>query len=170
MRQRGKPAALALRAAQRSAEAWRVAGTPFVDGYLAALLARASSLISAEFHQVVRRERLPVPEWRILASLSGNEPTPVGRLAQLALAPQPTVTRQLDRMQAKGLVQRVAHDRDRRVTLAALTPKGERLAGRLIALARAHERRVLAPFGRERAALLKTILREMIEQHQQAVR
>lgn len=138
----------------------------FVDGYLAALLARASALISSEFHEVVRRQKLPVPEWRILASLSGSEPMPVGRLAQLVLAPQPTVTRQLDRMQAKGLVRRVAHDGDRRVTLPVLTPKGRRLADRLIVLARAHERRVLAPFGAERAATLKRVLQEMIEQHQ----
>ena len=142
----------------------------FVDGYLAALLAQASHLISAEFHAVVRREKLPVPEWRILASLAGGPPVAVGRLAQLTLAPQPTVTRQLDRMQAKGLVRRIAHDSDRRVTLARLTPKGRRLADELIVLARAHERRVLAPFGRERAGLLKAVLREMIEQHQRPAR
>ena len=44
--------------------------------------------------------------------------------------------------------------------LAALLAQG------LIDSARAHERRVLAPFGRERAALLKAVLKEMIEQHQ----
>lgn len=140
--------------------------TRFVDGYLAALLARASHLISSEFHEVVRREKLPVPEWRILASLKGSAPVPVGRLAQLVLAPQPTVTRQLDRMQAKGLVRRITHEGDRRLTLAELTPKGRRLADRLIMLARAHERRVLAPFGAERAAMLKRVLQEMIEQHE----
>ncbi len=137
----------------------------FVDAYLAALLAQASKLISEEFHTVVRAAGLPVAQWRILASLSGGEPLPVGRLAQIVLAPQPTVTRQLDRMAAKGLVERVAHASDRRLTLACITPQGEALAQGLIASARAHERRVLSPFGRERAALLKVVLREMIEQH-----
>lgn len=137
----------------------------FVDAYLAALLAQASKLISEEFHSVVRAAGLPVAQWRILASLSGGEPLPVGRLAQIVLAPQPTVTRQLDRMAAKGLVERVAHASDRRLTLACITPQGEALAQGLIASARAHERRVLSPFGRERAALLKVVLREMIEQH-----
>jgi DNA-binding MarR family transcriptional regulator len=143
-----------------------VARERFVDGYLAALLARASKLISAEFHEVVRAGGLPVAEWRILASLAGGEPVPVGRLAQIVLAPQPTVTRQIDRMAAKGLVERVAHATDRRLTLARITPQGEALAQGLIERARAHERRVLAPFGRERAALLKMVLKEMIEQHQ----
>jgi DNA-binding MarR family transcriptional regulator len=85
-------------------------------------------------------------------------------LAQPVLAPQPTVTRQLDRMVAKGLVQRIAHASDRRLTLAPITPRGQALARGLIERARAHERRALAPFGRERAMLLKLVLAEMIEQ------
>ena len=142
----------------------------FVDAYLAALLAQASHLISAEFHHVVRDAGLTVAEWRILASLAGGAAVPVGRLAQLVIAPQPTVTRQLDRMAIKGLVQRVAHASDRRLTLACITRTGEALAGELIAQARAHERRVLAPFGAQRARLLKQVLGEIVEQHQPALR
>ena len=135
----------------------------FVDGYLAALLAQASHRISAEFHQVARAAGVPVAEWRILASLAGGEPLPVGRLAEIVIAPQPTVTRQLDRMAAKGLVERVAHESDRRLALVQITLKGEALADSLVRQARAHEKRVLAPFGPERAAALKQMLGELIE-------
>ena len=135
----------------------------FVDGYLAALLAQASHRISAEFHQVARAAGVPVAEWRILASLAGGEPLPVGRLAEIVIAPQPTVTRQLDRMAAKGLVERVAHESDRRLALVQITLKGEALADSLVRQARAHEKRVLAPFGPERAAALKQMLAELIE-------
>ncbi len=158
-----KPAAEALSCPRRP----RRLPEPFVEDYLAALLARASQLISAEFHAVVRREGLPVAEWRILASLHGSEPIPVGRLAQLVIAPQPTVTRQLDRMVRKGLVERIAHPGDRRLALAGLTPQGERLAERLIALARAHERRVLSPLGKSQGLLLKRTLRLLVDQHQE---
>ena len=137
----------------------------FVDDYLAALLAQASQLISAEFHTVARAAGVPVAEWRILASLAGGEPLPVGRLAQLVIAPQPTVTRQLDRMVKKGLVERVAHDSDRRLALVRTTPAGEALARRLVAQAQAHEREVLAPFGAAEGAELKAMLRTMIRLH-----
>lgn len=137
----------------------------FVDDYLAALLNQAGHVISAEFHAVARGAGVSVAEWRILACLVGGEPVPVGLLAQWVLAPQPTVTRQLDRMQRKGLVQRSGHDSDRRLTLAAITAKGQALAAELVQQARAHERRVLAPFGKERAAALKLALRELIDQH-----
>lgn len=139
--------------------------TRFVDDYLAALLAQASALISSEFHAVARAAGVPVAEWRILASLAGGEPLPVGRLAQLVIAPQPTVTRQLDRMAKKGLVERVAHESDRRLALVRTTPAGEALARRLVARAQAHEREVLAPFGDADAAELKAMLRTMIRLH-----
>ncbi len=139
--------------------------TPFVEDYLAALLAQASHLISSEFHAVVRREGLAISEWRVLASLADSRPMSIGRLAGIALAKQPTVTRLLDRMQDKGHVRRSAHESDRRVTLVAITPAGRRLVDRLIALAREHEDRVLAPFGLARADALKTTLRRIIELH-----
>lgn len=140
---------------------------PFVEDYLAALLAQASHTISAQFHRTVRQYGLLVPEWRILASLSGGDAIPIGRLAELTLAQQPTVTRQLDRMQERGLIERVAHASDRRVTLAVITPAGQRLADLLIKRARDHERMVLAPLGPRRASDLKRVLREMA-QHGQA--
>ena len=138
----------------------------FVDDYLAALLAQASHLVSDDFHRLARAVDVPVAEWRILATLTGGDPLPVGRLAAIVVAPQPTVTRQLDRMTAKGLVERVAHESDRRLALVRITPAGETLAASLVRQARAHERRVLAPLGPERAAALKAMLREMIDAHE----
>jgi DNA-binding MarR family transcriptional regulator len=141
-----------------------VARERFVDAYLPALLAQASHLVSAEFHAVARAAGVPVAEWRILATLTGGEPLPVGQLAVTVVAPQPTVTRQLDRMELKGLVQRTAAASDRRLALVRITAKGEALAAELVRQARLHERRVLAPFGAERSTLLKQVLRELIEQ------
>ena len=142
--------------------------TRFVDGYLAALLAQASHLISSEFHEVVRAHGLSVSEWRVLASLAGGEPISIGQLAEVAVLKQPTVTRMLDRMEAKRQVERLAHDGDRRVTLIRITPAGGRMVERLIALAREHEQRVLEPFGLPRAEDLKTTLRQIIELHRGA--
>ena len=143
-------------------------GTRFVDGYLAALLAQASQLISSEFHEVVRRHGLSVSEWRVLASLAGSDGISIGQLAQLALLKQPTMTRMLDRMEARGEVARFAHDGDRRVTLVRITPTGQRMVSKLITLAREHEARVVEPFGAQRAEDLKATLRRIIELHRAA--
>ena len=61
----------------------------FVDDYLAALLAQASQLISAEFHEVVRAHGISVPEWRVLASLAGGEPISIHRCGHGGQADRP---------------------------------------------------------------------------------
>jgi DNA-binding MarR family transcriptional regulator len=140
----------------------------FVDDYLPALLAQASHLISGEFHRVVTAHGCTVSEWRVLASLAGKPPMSIGRLAQVTTIKQPTVTRVLDRMAAKGHVKRLDDSDDRRVTLVRITPAGSRMVARLIPLAREHEARVLEPFGLPRAEDLKATLRQIIELHRAA--
>ena len=158
------PRIMAGRSAERHAIADEEAPR-FVDDYLPALLAQASQLISAEFHQVVRKHGLSVSEWRVMASLAGGAPISIGRLAQVTVTKQPTVTRLLDRMEARGQVQRLPHRSDRRITLVCITRKGAKTVQRLMELARDHELRVLEPFGLARAEELKQTLRRMIELH-----
>lgn len=140
----------------------------FVDDYLPALLAQASELISGEFHAVVTQHGFTVSEWRVLATLSDGEALSIGRLAQITMMKQPTVTRVLDRMESRGQIQRVHSEADRRVTLVRITPVGGRLVRKLIRLAREHESRVLEPFGLERAEALKATLRSIVELRRQA--
>ncbi|AEG92476.1 MarR family winged helix-turn-helix transcriptional regulator [Ramlibacter tataouinensis] len=137
----------------------------FVDDYLPALLTQASHLISGEFHRVALAKGFTVSEWRVLASLAGAQPMSIGHLARLVVLKQPTVTRVVDRLEGRGQVRRIAHETDRRVTLIAITPAGQRLVGGLIELAQEHERRVLEPLGLARAAELKAMLKQMIELH-----
>lgn len=139
---------------------------PFVDHYLAALLAQASSLISTEFHAIVQANGFSVSEWRILATLTGSPGMSIGHLAEVSLTKQPTATRLLDRMADKGMVERVAHGSDRRVTLVRITAQGQAIISDLIRQAKEHEHRVLEPFGHARAEALKDTLREIIELHQ----
>ena len=137
----------------------------FVQDYLPALLAQASELISSEFHAVARAHGFSVAEWRVLASLADGRPLSIGQLAQATLTKQPTLTRLLDRMEARGQVRRLPHDSDRRVTLIQTTSVGARTVEALMKRAREHERRVLEPFGMARAEELKTVLRQLIDLH-----
>ena len=138
---------------------------PFVDDYLPALLAQASKLISTEFHREVQRAGFSVTEWRILASLTGQPGISIGGLAQISVSKQPTVTRLLDRMEARGYVERFAHGTDRRITMVRITPAGQTIVANLVEKAKEHERRVLQPFGLKRAEALKVTLRRIIELH-----
>lgn len=142
-------------------------GEAFVDDYLPALLAQASRLISHEFHRVVLAHGITVSDWRVLASLAGGRAVSIGGLASMSVTKQPTVTRMLDRLEAKGDIERLAHAKDRRVTLVRITPQGQATVARLMELAKEHERQVMEPFGLPQADQLKAMLRRMIELHRE---
>ena len=138
---------------------------PFIDDYLAYLLARASHLISAEFHVVVRRARLPVLQWRVLATLADAQVSSIGEVADIVLVPQSTLTRVAARMVQAGLLLRAEDVQDRRITRVRLSAKGLKLAAPLVQQAREHEAAVVQALGAADARTLKRILGRLIEQH-----
>ncbi len=134
----------------------------FVDDYLLYLMARASHVLSAEFHTTLRRAGVPVPVWRVLATLSGSPPETVTGLAEACLLQQPTMTKLLDRMVRDGLVQRLPDAKDRRVVRIEATPRGEALVKDLLDAARQHETEVLRRFPEMDEHALKELLRAII--------
>ncbi|MEJ8572566.1 flavin reductase [Microbaculum marinum] len=135
---------------------------PFSEDYLLYLLARASSLASAEFHAELARIGVPVPMWRILAILSGSDGHPVGEIAARALLKQPTVTKIIDRLQDLGYVTRKPGVGDRRRVLVEISPAGEELVASLILRAREHEDRLLDAQTPAESEILKRVLQQLI--------
>jgi len=141
------------------------AGPPthrFIDDYLLYLMARASHLISAEFHEQLRRRGIGVPVWRVLASLVGSTGETVTGLAEACLLQQPTMTKLLDRMVRDGLVKRSQDTRDRRVVRVVLTARGEMVASDLVQAAKVHEAEVLARHPEAEAMAIKSLLRAIV--------
>ena len=56
-----------------------------------------------------------------------DEPTPMGRIADILCTDGSTVTWIVDRLEERGLVERQSDPRDRRVRLVALTEEGRRV-------------------------------------------
>lgn len=136
-------------------------GRAFIDDYLLYLLARASHQASRQFHQVIKAQGVPVPQWRVLATLDDG-PRTIGDLAEITLIQQPTLTKLVDRMARDGLVRRRPHDDDRRKVVVAIAGRGAALVRRLLPQAKRHEADVLAGYDGAEAAALKRILRTLI--------
>jgi DNA-binding MarR family transcriptional regulator len=137
----------------------------FVDDYLAYLLARASHLISGEFHTVVEASGLSLMEWRVMASLSGKSALSISELADIVLAKQPTVTKLVGRMQQAGWVSRCDAEHDKRQSLVSLTAQGRQKVKPLLQQALVHERRVMSDLGTQQATELKAMLQQLIALH-----
>lgn len=130
----------------------------FARNYLAYLLSRASQTVSDEFHAALVNWRLSVAEWRVLACLSDGGGLGVGELAEMAIMKQPRMTKLLDRMEARGLVERRIDAADRRRAVIHLTEAGAAKAAPVLKAATEHEKRVLAPFTSEERAVIKHAL------------
>jgi 3-hydroxy-9,10-secoandrosta-1,3,5(10)-triene-9,17-dione monooxygenase reductase component len=150
----------ARRAAVRASRVERSGS--FAESYLSYLLARASDIVASGFHAKLKTWKLSVPEYRVLFCLTGADGLGVGDLAAMAIMTQPRMTKVLDRMERQGLVGRHSDDGDRRRVLIRLTAAGRARAAPVLRAAKAHEARVLAPFGGGERAAIKRALELLI--------
>ncbi len=114
--------------------------------------------VSRALSQIYAREfGLSVPEWRILANLGRFGPLNAGDLAERSSLDKPKVTRALQKLEARQLVQRAVDARDRRQVRLSLTRRGRSMLGEIAALALDWERRLLAGLEADDQAALERI-------------
>lgn len=98
------------------------------ESNVAYLMRKALSSIRTQADDQLARHDLTYAQWLPLFKLSLGQCTTVAALARDLETDPASMTRALDRMEAKGLVQRERSTIDRRVVQLALTPEGQRIA------------------------------------------
>lgn len=134
----------------------------FVSSYLLYLLAAASEAASKQFHIRVREMGLRIPEWRVMACLYDQDGLMITQLAHYALMEQSRLTRIIDQMETRGLVERRNDKVDGRRVRIYLTDDGQTLSGELVEAAKAHELQLLAGLSTEDAANIKPALQALL--------
>lgn len=114
-----------------------------LNSNLSYLLDRASHDLARSFHERLEAWEVSVPEWRVLSCLADYDGMSIGELARLLLLQQPSATKVLDQLEAKGLTTRRASPGNGRRTSALLTADGRLQADALIAEARAPQQEQL---------------------------
>jgi DNA-binding MarR family transcriptional regulator len=109
-------------------------------------IVRTADLIGRAFARVIDPHGISAQQYNVLRILRGARPE---RLATLAIAERmieqaPGITRLLDRLEKKSLVQRERCPSDRRQVLCEITPQGLALLDRLDRPVARAEREVLA--------------------------
>tara|TARA_B100001939_G_scaffold301173_1_gene277576 strand:- start:467 stop:988 length:522 start_codon:yes stop_codon:yes gene_type:complete len=134
----------------------------FIDNYLLYLLARVSFLVSNDFHTQIKKQKVSVPTWRVLATLRDRDQLTIGELCDYVMMQQSTLTKVIDRMTEDGLVDRRFSEEDRRKVFVAITAKGRALVEDLIPRALAHEKRVLREYSKKEQDTLKDMMKALI--------
>ncbi|QKW36212.1 MarR family transcriptional regulator [Actinomadura sp. NAK00032] len=149
-------------------DAWR-RERPDVDVWpvgVVGRIQRLARLLEAEIQDFFRRHGLDSSEADVLTTLrrSGEpcELTP-GRLVKASMVTSGAVTKRIDRMVAKDLVERVPDPVDRRTVRIRLTPHGRQTIDGLFALHIANEARLLQALDRDQADGLADALRTLLQ-------
>lgn len=95
------------------------------------ILSRAHSAIAAHASADVARHGLTLAEFGILEALYHRGPMLLGEVQRRILVSSGGITFLVDRLTAKGLVERRTCEADRRARYAALTPAGSELVARI---------------------------------------
>ena len=127
--------------------------------YLPYLVNRTGVRIATAFGEVLRTHAITLPMWRVLAALDHADGQRISDLAALTSIDVSTLSRILDAMQEKGLVERRrGNGGDARVVTVHETEAGHALTGKIIPLARHYEDVALEGFTAEEEKALKAML------------
>ncbi|WP_434595995.1 MarR family winged helix-turn-helix transcriptional regulator [Streptomyces sp. A5-4] len=88
---------------------------------------------------------------------------PAGALLKAAMVTSGAITNRIDRMEAKGLVERVREGGDRRTVTIRLTEHGHEVTREYMAAHLANEARMLKELSREECEQLGNSLRKLLE-------
>jgi DNA-binding MarR family transcriptional regulator len=118
-------------------------------------------LISSRLSRAYDAENLTIPEWRVLAVISQADAMAARDVVALSPMDKMAVSRAVASLEAKGLVNRDADARDRRVYTLALSPEGRAMFSRVARLAKIYEERLLAVLSDEERAAFKKALSQL---------
>jgi len=120
-------------------------------------LNRLAAAVSRHLSAVYRaRFALEVPEWRVMATVGQDLGCTAQHVADSTRMHKTRVSRAIAHLARRGLIERVASERDRRERALRLTRAGRRLYAKLVPLALARERALLACMsGAEQRSLLR---------------
>lgn len=122
------------------------------------------------YHRVMRRaialvegeERLLFPQLRCLQVLAKSDgPTYAAQLARALLVTPPTMTRTLDALVERGLVERQPEPASRRQIALVITPEGQALVDRYEAVIAAHLHTLIEPLPAVRQERLLLALQDL---------
>lgn len=127
----------------------------FLPFRLSILSNTVSNTIARDYHE---QFGLTVAEWRVMAVLGRFGPDAATGLCTRTAMDKVTVSRAMNRLIDHDLITRNSDSDDRRRVIARLTRKGQSIHDKIVPVALAHERTLLAALEPEEAATLGRLL------------
>ena len=133
-----------------------------ISHYLAFLLASAHRSMRIGLGQSIGDEVFNVEHWRILQVLSDEQGRSMGELAERVLLNGPALTKNIDKLVSRGVVQRAADPADNRRVLVYISDLGLETVARLKERVDAHHETIEEALGPRKTSQLKRLLQSFI--------
>jgi DNA-binding MarR family transcriptional regulator len=134
-----------------------------ISEYLGYLLASANRQMRSGIAGSIAEEGVTEEHWRVLLVLSDEQGHSMGELAETVLMNHPALTKNIDKLVSRGLVQRAPDASDSRKVLIFISDLGLDLLARLKTRIDALHRSTDEALGARKAAQLKRLLAELID-------
>jgi len=127
------------------------------------LLARAGERMGNTFSKELRPFKLTLNEWRTCVALHLEAHQRLSEIAAHTSADLSTISRVIDGLLKRGLVQRDRSTEDARAVAISLTEEGRLLTEKIIPIAQLYERVALSGISEEDSEKLRTLLRKIYD-------
>lgn len=134
-----------------------------VDESFGFLMRQIVAITSQEIEERMAEYGLTDAQWKPLLMIGQGQCKTAAELARQACSDTGAVTRLLDRVEAKGLVQRCRSQADRRVVNLELTEEGQQLAKKVPHILSDVLNTLLAGFSEDEAKQLMTLLQRVLD-------
>ena len=138
-----------------------------ISQYLAFLLASAHRNMRIGLVQSIGDEEFTEEHWRILQVLSDEKGRSMGELATRVLLNGPALTKNIDKLVSRGVVQRAADPSDSRRVLVYISDLGLETVARLKQRVDAHHESIEEALGARKQNQLKRLLESFISESRQ---
>jgi DNA-binding MarR family transcriptional regulator len=133
------------------------------DPHLGLLLERAGRVVGERLDRAFGRDGVTADHWRVLRLLADGEGHTMGEIAERLQMNPPTLTKLVDRMVGKSLVQRAADPEDSRRVFVYATDAGLTLLHELQGKVDQHHAALQQLLGDRNARQLERLLTTLIE-------
>lgn len=145
-----------------SREVRRTEADLVLDEFVPYLLNQVTNRLNLRMQQHLRTSRVSVPQWRVLCLLTVGGPQPIGTIVSKTVIAQSTLSRVVDQLEHRGLVERRLRPSNNRIVEVHLTKEGRKLFKRILPAALTVRDDLVSPLSTAEQRQLRRLLQKVL--------
>lgn len=138
-------------------------GDKWLQKFVPYLVYRITNQLTRRMRGRLRKAGINIARWRVLAVLRAQGNLSLGKIVELTVMEQPSVSRVVSQLEREGMVKREVSKKDSRCIHVTLTRAGDKAFQDVYPMVRRHQELALNGFTRQERSVLVGYLRRIQE-------